>query len=98
MYKLALLASLLVPDAILMEQGMICDQIEEVVDAITLIEKHESPMKVSGCGMLSKPVVMKVVSLGTYDTAKGSYHLVRYEFNGQVQFGIFSVTKIGLGA
>ena len=84
--------------------GLLCDTTEEVVAVITSLESGMSIdatlQSVAGCGILIVPMRMRVVALGTYETEKFKYLLVRYDFLDTPippQFGIEGRKSNGTG-
>lgn len=84
-------------EAIVAQGGLICDSVDEVKSFITVHEAKEGSPP-SGCGVLQKPLVVRVVIVGVFETARWKYLLVRYELVGTTeppQFGVGAVKDKG---
>ena len=74
--------------------GLICDTEKEVAEFIELSEKttpQAALQAVDGCGLLQRPVIMKVTLIDEVQTEKARYLIVKYEFPDDpipVQYGI----------
>lgn len=81
--------------------GLICDSTTEVVAFISSVEggatAQDAIAGIDGCGILVRPARMRVIALGTYETAAFKYLLVRYDFldlpDQPPQFGVGSRLK-----
>ena len=87
----------------LMEHGLVCNQPEEV-KLFTQAVDSGIPVEViskliPGCGLLAKPIKVKIVYVGVFQTDEGKYLLVRYDTltkNKQSRYGIFDRIAIHL--
>lgn len=84
-------------ESILGQGGLVCDSVEEVKSFIVAQEARSGDAP-SGCGYLVRPVIMRVIGIGTFDTRTRTYLLVRYEFltvQMPHQYGIMAVRNNG---
>ena len=84
--------------------GLICDTQAEVEAFIAQTEAGVEPqaalIAIDGCGILNRPMRMRVTAVGTVKTEKFSYIIVRYDFldiADAPQFGIGQRKSAGLG-
>ena len=84
------------------EGGLICDKPEEVEAYLKLMETGQSHSdaldRVDGCGNLLRPTLMRVVAIKTFETGKGKYLIVRYDFlsfGNLPQFGVGVIKRKG---
>lgn len=85
-------------EAIVGQGGLICDTVEEVKSFIGVQEARAGGDIPSGCGILQTPAVMRVIAVGTFETPRRKYLLVRYEFLSipmPPQYGIGGVRDNG---
>jgi hypothetical protein len=75
--------------------GLVCDTQAEVEAFITQTEAGTDPQEalnaIDGCGILIRPMRMRVVAIGTMKSENFNYLLVRYDFldfPAPSQFGI----------
>ena len=74
--------------------GLICDNAEEVAQFITVAEKtsqQEALMAIDGCGILQRPMRLRVVWVDEIKTDTAVYVVVRYDFldiQAPPQFGV----------
>lgn len=79
---------------------VICDRPEEVQEMMGLTEMsnlQEAVDQVDGCGYLKTPIEAKAVAIGTFETDKNKYLLVRFDFLGvsvPPQYSIGAVQKL----
>lgn len=81
--------------------SLLCDKVEDVIEVMGLVELsgnlQESVEQVEGCGWLKTVAFVKVVAIGTFETDKNKYLLVRFEFleaNIPPQYSIGAIKKI----
>ena len=84
--------------------GLICDNTDEVETFISKTEAGEVPQEalnaIEGCGILVRPMRMRVTAVKTVKTEKAEYLLVRYDFldvPSAPQYGIGHRKTAGLG-
>ena len=68
--------------------GLICDTEKEVAQFIEIAEKNSPEaaiQAVDGCGILQRPMAIKVILIDEVQTEKARYLIVRYEFLDVVQ-------------
>ena len=75
--------------------GLVCDTLEEAAGFTDLSDSGDRAEAVSaypGCGMLARPMAVRILAVGTILTVKGERTLYRYEpVNGAAhQFGVSS--------
>lgn len=82
--------------------GLICDTQQQVLQFIILQDAGVSPLEairtIDGCGVLTRPQLMKVIAVGTHTTEAHKYLLCRYEFLGSdmpPQYGIAARKSLG---
>lgn len=84
-------------EAVVVEGGLMCNTVEEVKSFIGVQESRSGDIP-PGCGLLQVPVALRVISLGTYETRRRTFLLVRFEFLSvpmPVQYGIGEVRDNG---
>ena len=63
---------------------LVCDRIEEVIELFELVELgeniQEATKQIEGCGWLQKQVTARITAIGTFETEKNKYLLVRFDF------------------
>jgi len=63
---------------------LICDKVEDVIEVFEITEHdgniQEAVKQVEGCGWLGKPANVKITAIGTFETDKNKYLLVRFDF------------------
>lgn len=84
--------------------GLICDTQAEVATFITQTEAGTDPQAalnaIDGCGILLRPMRIRVTAVDTVKTEKFSYLIVRYDFldvPSPPQFGIAQRKSAGIG-
>lgn len=91
-------------ESVVGQGGLICDTAAEVETFIAGIETGEEAqamlIAINGCGILQRPLRMRVVGVKTLKTEKAEYLLVRYDFLDvpiPPQFGIGHRKLAGIG-
>lgn len=72
----------------MMGSGVLCDTLDQVKEVV----KTNGEKKVEGCGMLTNPIVVRIIAIDTQVSHGYKYLLVRYEINGvkEPQYGVFN--------
>jgi len=64
--------------------GLICNDRNEVTQVIASLERRipfdDAVQSAGGCGLLLRPMWLRVITIGSYETMTAKYQLVRYEF------------------
>jgi hypothetical protein len=88
-------------EALLLKGGLVCSDPTKVKQAIELTERGETPQsalqQVSGCGLVDRPQLVRVVAIGTFSTERSIYLLVRYDYlkaASQPRYGIFARKQV----
>lgn len=80
---------------------LICDKVEDVIELFELVDFgetiQEATKSVEGCGWLLKEANAKVTAIGTFETDKNKYLLVRFDFLNAVippQYSVAAIKKL----